>query len=286
MKKNNNYKLVSIVIPTRNSAAFLDSCLKHIRLQTYPNIEIIIVDGKSTDNVKELSDKYKCEFYTYVPKVSSGIFDAPHKRNYGMKKARGEYVYWLDADMELSKNLINEAVELCEKGVDAVILREDSFGIGIWAKAKQLERRCYWGDDNVESPRFFKKSVWHSIGGFDLSLGAGGDDIDLSQKLKEKNFRIGRAKSVVMHNEGNLSIIKLFKKRFMYGREMVNYLNKRPKSWLSSYNPIKGSYLRNWRLFAKDPLVFIFFVVMRAVEYFAGFCGMVYNFFQAKYDKK
>ena len=203
-----------------------------------------------------------------------------------MKKAKGEFVYWLDADMELSKNLIKEAVGICEKGVDSVILREDSFGVGIWAKAKQLERRCYWGDDTVESPRFFKKSVWFSIGGFDLSLGAGGDDIDLSQKLKEKNYSIGRAKSIVMHNEGNLSIVKLFKKRFMYGKEMVNYFNKRPKSWISSYNPIKASYIRNWRLFAREPVVAICFIVMRIIEYFAGFCGMILNYIQNKYEKK
>jgi glycosyltransferase involved in cell wall biosynthesis len=171
-KKGNN--LVSIVIPTKNSAFFLRECLRHIRLQSYSKIEIIIVDGGSTDNVKELANEYKCKIYTYNPRVEKGIFDAPHKRNYGMEKAKGDYVYWLDADMELSKNLIKEAVGLCEKGADAVILPEDSFGVGVWAQAKQLERRCYWGDDTVESPRFFKKTAWVSIGGFDLSLGAGG----------------------------------------------------------------------------------------------------------------
>ncbi len=273
MKKN----LVSIVIPTKNSASFLENCLKHIRNQTYHNIEIIIVDGGSTDNVKELSDKYKCTFYTYLPKVEKGIFDAPHKRNYGMKKAKGEYVYWLDADMELAKGLIEEAVNLCLKGADAVILPEDSFGVGLWARAKQLERRCYWGDDSVESPRFFKKTVWRSIGGFDLSLGAGGDDIDLTQKLLEKEYTFKRTKNKVRHNEGNLSLVKLFKKRFMYGREMTNYLKKRPKSWFSSYNPIKASYFRNWRMFAKSPLVGLAFIFMRIVEYSGGILGMIYS---------
>lgn len=282
MVTNKKNKLVSIVIPTKNSASFMQSCLMHIRGQSYSNIEIIIVDGNSTDNVKELANKYKCKFYTYIPNVSKGIFDAPHKRNFGMEKAEGEYVYWLDADMELPKNLIKEAVQLCEEGADAVILPEDSFGIGVWAKAKQLERRCYWGDDNVESPRFFKKSVWVSIGGFDLSLGAGGDDIDLAQKLLEKKYITKRTKSIVRHNEGELSIGKLFKKRFMYGREMISYLHKRPKSWIASYNPIKMSYIRNWRLFIKNPKITMYFIVMRSVEYFAGFSGIIFNYFSAK----
>lgn len=282
--KNNN-EIVSIVIPTKNSANFLESCLKNIRLQSYSKIEIIIVDSKSIDNVKELAKKYKCRFLTYVPKVNKGLFDAPHKRNYGIAKAKGEYVYWLDADMELPKNLITETVDLCKKGADAVILPEDSFGIGIWAKAKQLERRCYWGDNSVESPRFFKKSVWNSIGGFDLSLGAGGDDIDLTQKLLGKKYIIKRTKNIVRHNEGNLSIIKLFKKRFMYGKEMTNYLKKRPKSWVSSYNPLKGSYFRNWKLFLSNPLTTMLFVVMRTTEYGGGLMGFLYSFIKP-HDKK
>jgi len=278
-------KIVSIVIPTKNSANFLEGCLKNIRLQSYPDIEIIIVDSKSTDNVKELAKKYKCRFLTYVPKVKSGIFDAPHKRNYGMAKANGEYVYWLDADMELPKNLISEAVDLCKHGADAVILPEDSFGIGIWAKAKHLERRCYWNDSSMESPRFFKKTVWDDIGGFDLSLGAGGDDVDLTQKLLEKKYVIKRAKNIVLHHEGNLTLKNTIRKHFMYGREMLNYLKKRPKSWITSYNPLKISYFRNWKLFLTNPIDAFLFIIMRTAEYAAGLIGFLYAIFESKENK-
>lgn len=270
--------LVSIVIPTRNSGIFLENTLKSIKSQSYPSIETIIVDGKSTDNTILLAKKYHSSLVTYVPKVASGIFDAPHKRNYGMSRAKGEYVYWLDADMELPKQLIREAVTLCNAGYSGVILSEDSFGEGIWAQAKQLERRAYWGDMTVESPRFFTKKAWDDIGGFDLSLGAGGDDIDLTQKMLEKGYAIGRTNSIVRHNEGNLSIVKLYKKRYMYGREMYNYLKKRPTSWLVSYNPIKLSYLRNWKLFLIHPLHTIVFIIMRGIEYTGGILGMTYSF--------
>ena len=282
--KNNN-EIVSIVIPTKNSAGFLDSCLKNIRLQSYPKIEIIIVDSKSTDNVEELAKKYKVRFLTYIPKVEKGIFDAPHKRNYGMAKAKGKYVYWLDADMTLPKNLIAEAVELCIKGADAVILPEDSFGVGIWSKAKQLERRCYWNDPTMESPRFYKKSVWEDIGGFDLSLGAGGDDIDLTQKLLEKNYVIKRAKNIVLHNEGNLTLRNTIRKHFMYGREMFNYFKKRPRSWIATYNPIKFSYFSHWKLFIGHPVEAILFIFMRTLEYIAGFVGLIYSFFSFRNKK-
>lgn len=273
---------VSIVIPTRNSAEFLEKSLKTIKSQSYRDIETIIVDGSSKDATLSISKKYRCRIINFIPKVKMGLFDAPYKRNLGMDRATGEYVYWMDADMELPKDLVREAVALCKKGYDAVVLPEDSFGIGIWAAAKNLERRCYWNDSTVECARFYKKSVWKSIGGFDESLGAGGDDLDLAQKLLKKGYKVGRTKSIVRHNEGNLTLKKLYKKKFMYGREMLNYFVKRPKSSFISYFPLRPAYIRNWRLMLKHPYTTIVFIFMRGVEYTAGFVGLIYSFFERR----
>lgn len=269
--------LVSIIIPTKNSAQYLENCLRSIRDQVYTNIETIIVDGKSTDATLKLAQKYNCKVYIFVPRVTKGSFDASFKRNYGAKKSRGDYIYWADADMEIPKNLIAEAVSLCKKGADAVILPEDSFGKGIWAQAKNLERRCYWGDSSVECPRFFKHTVWDDIGGLDESLGAGGDDLDIHQKVLEKGYKVARTKSMIMHNEGNLKIGKLFQKHFMYGRDTVKYFFKRPKASVISYFPVRLAYLRNLKLFIGRPLDTCVFIVMRSTEYFAGLLGLLYS---------
>lgn len=274
--------LVSIIIPTLNSSAMLTNCLRSIKNQTYKNIETIIVDSKSTDTTLDIARKFNAIIYKYVPKVQRGKFDAPHKRNFGVKKAKGEYVYYLDADMELTKHVINDAVSLCEKGFDAVIIPEDSFGKGVWAKAKNLERRCYWGDDSIEAPRFFKRSVWESVGGLDESLGGGGDDWDLYQKVLEKGYKVNRIRSIVMHNEGELELGKLFKKRFMYGRDSVRYISKRPRKGIGSYFPIRRAYIKNWKLFIKRPGDTVAFILMRTVEYAGGFSGMIYTAFKPK----
>lgn len=275
-------KRVSIVIPTKNSAQFLEKTLQTIKDQSYPEIEKIIVDGNSSDKTQAIAKKYHCKIIDFIPKVKMGLFDAPYKRNLGMAKARGNYVYWLDADMELPKNLISEAVKLCEKGFDAVVLPEDSYGVGIWSRAKQLERRCYWGDNTVESPRFFKKSVWEDIGGFDESLGAGGDDVDLTQKLFEKGYTIGRAKSIVLNNEGDLTLKNLYRKKFMYGREMKNYIAKRPGSSIVTYFPIRRAYIKNWKMLLVHPFETCVLIYMRTIENSAGFAGLVYSFIEKK----
>lgn len=269
--------LVSIIIPTRNSATLLENCLKSIKKQTYKNIETIVVDSYSQDKTSAIAKSYHAKIYNYVPKVPLGTFEAPHKRNYGVKKSHGEYVYYIDVDMELTQDVIKEAVELCRLGYDAVILREDSFGIGPWAKAKNLERRCYWGEDSVEAPRFFKKRVWEKLGGLDESLGGGGDDWDLYQKLIKEGYKVARTKGLVLHNEGNLKLGKLFKKRFMYGRDSMKYIFKRPKEGIASYFPIRKAYLKHWKLFANRPLDTILFIIMRSTEYLAGFSGVFYS---------
>jgi arabinofuranan 3-O-arabinosyltransferase len=270
--------LVSIVIATRNSGELLGNCLQSIKQQTHKSIEIIIVDSKSTDNTLELAKKYHCKVYIFVPKVKKGAFDASFKRNYGAKRAKGKYIYWLDADMELPRKLIEEAINICKQGADAIILPEDSFGIGIWARAKNLERRCYWGDNTVECPRFFKRSVWNAIGGLDESLGAGGDDLDIHQKVLEKGYSVGRTKNIVLHNEGDLKLGKLISKHFMYGRDTIKYFYKRPKAGIVSYFPLRPAYIRNFRLFLSRPLDAGAFVIMRTLENIAGVAGILYSF--------
>lgn len=271
--------LVSIVIATKNSARFLENCLQSIKNQSYHDIEIVIVDGKSTDNTRDIAKHYACRIYTYVPQVKKGSFDASYKRNYGAAKAKGAYIYWVDADMELPKGLVKEAVSLCrDGGAAAVILPEDSFGEGIWIRAKNLERRCYWGDETVECPRFFMRSVWDTIGGLDESLGAGGDDLDLYQKVLERGYKVARTKNIVMHNEGTLTLRILFKKHFMYGRDTLRYFYKRPKASIISYFPIRKGYIQNIRLFLRRPLDTLLFLIMRPSEYFAGFLGLLYSF--------
>src|SRR5579872_457726 len=269
--------LVSIIIPTRNSALFLENTLKSIKRQSYKNVETIIVDGKSTDATVPLAKKYNVKLYTYVPKVPKATFDAPYKRNFGATKAEGEYIYYIDADMELTRNVVKDAVGKCKKGYDAVIVPEDSFGKGIWASAKNLERRCYWGDDKAEAPRFIKKSVWEALGGLDVTIGGGGDDWDMHQKLLEKRYKVGRIRDLVMHNEGDLKLWKLLKKRFMYGKDALKYIKKRPGVASVSYFPIRASYVKNWRLFLSRPKDTLVFIYMRTLEYTAGALGIMYS---------
>lgn len=271
-------KLVSIIIPTKNASQLLPACLRRIRKQSYKNLEIVIVDGKSPDwnKTKQIAEKYNCKFYTIVTKVKKGLYDATDKRNYGANLAKGEYVYNVDADMELTSDVIDEAVKLCNRGFDAVIVPEDSFGVGPWARAKNLERRFFWGDDTIESPRFFKKRIWDKLGGFDKKMGSA-EDRDMHQRILEAGYKVARTKYMVMHNEGKLTLKQVFQKQFRYKREILKYIQRRPLIGIKSYIPLRKSHITNWRMFISRPEDTILFAIMKTVESIAGVAGILYS---------
>lgn len=91
-------KTVSVIIPIYNTEEYIEECIQSVLNQTYTRIEIIIVDDNSNDNsilrVKELSDKDE-RIHIYRFNERKGVGAA---RNFGVKKAKGDYVYFLDSD--------------------------------------------------------------------------------------------------------------------------------------------------------------------------------------------
>lgn len=88
--------LVSIIVPCYNRGHLIGQCIDNLLLQTYNNIEIIIVDDGSQDNTEEIVSLYndsRIKYYRYSPNKG-----ACFARNYGIKKARGKYIAFQDSD--------------------------------------------------------------------------------------------------------------------------------------------------------------------------------------------
>ena len=103
-------KKVSVIIPVHNSSKYLKKCLDSVLKQTYKNIEVICIENGSKDNSLEILKQYKT-IKTYSLK-ESGISLA---RNYGIEKAKGDYLYFLDSDDYIKENLIEKLVKKLEK---------------------------------------------------------------------------------------------------------------------------------------------------------------------------
>lgn len=94
--------LVSVVIPCYNSARFLKDCIDSALSQTYPSIEIIVVDDGSTDNSQEVLHSYNGSIRV-ISQVNAGVSAA---RNTGIGAAKGDFVVMLDADDTMDPNCI------------------------------------------------------------------------------------------------------------------------------------------------------------------------------------
>ena len=99
--------LVSIIIPTKNSSSTIEECLLSIKKQSYSNIETIVVDNHSTDSTQIISQKYTDKFYTKGP-------ERTFQKNHGIEKSTGEYLCFIDSDMILTENVIQECISLME----------------------------------------------------------------------------------------------------------------------------------------------------------------------------
>lgn len=86
--------LVSVIIPTRNRAAYLNHAIASVYAQSYKNFEIIVIDDGSQDNTKDIVRTFD-QRLSYLFQKHAGVSAA---RNHGIQEARGEYIALLDDD--------------------------------------------------------------------------------------------------------------------------------------------------------------------------------------------
>ena len=106
--------MVSIIVPVFNAEKYLDECIKSIFRQRYTDLEIILVDDGSTDNSLSICKKYSSIDNRVVvySKKNGGVSSA---RNYGIDRAKGEYIAFADADDILKPELIETLLNCLKK---------------------------------------------------------------------------------------------------------------------------------------------------------------------------
>ena len=269
MLKQNN-PLVSVIVPTYNSSKYLDKCLNSIKNQTYKNIELIVIDNNSVDNTKEIAKKYIDKVYNKGPERSA-------QRNFGVRNSSGECVVIIDHDMVLSEKVIEGCVEKIKssENIAGIIIPEESIGEGFWAHCKRLERSFYVGVEWMEAARFFEKNIFLKAGGFDESM-VSGEDWDLSQRI-EKEGKLGRINDFIYHNEGEISLFKIIKKKFYLGGKSVKYVdNFQNKKWVAKQTGILNRYklfLTQLKKLFKNPILGIGMLFMKTCEFSFGGAG-------------
>jgi glycosyltransferase involved in cell wall biosynthesis len=124
--------LVSIVINSFNQAAFLEETIQSVLNQEYPRMEIMLVDGGSTDGSLEIIQKYADKFRWWVSEPDHGQADGINK---GLSRARGELVAWLNSDDVYMPGAVAEAVRVWQDHREASLIYGDVVAIDENGKA-------------------------------------------------------------------------------------------------------------------------------------------------------
>lgn len=139
--------LVSVVVPVYNVEKYLSQCIDSIISQQYKNIELVLVDDGSVDKSGEICDDYAIidKRISVYHKINGGLSDA---RNYGINKAKGKYVMFLDSDDYFVNDMaIKTLVEYAEKNKVQVVIAPFIYDF----------------DGELSSPKFVAKQDLHAM---------------------------------------------------------------------------------------------------------------------------
>lgn len=263
--------LVSVIVTTKDEENVIRMLIQSVKRQTYKNIEIILVDNNSKDNTLDIVNKFKkVKIYQYGPERSA-------QRNFGAKRSKGEYLFFLDADMELTPKVVEDCLNKTKlENLDSVVVPEESIASNFWGKVKAFERSFYneKGDPITDAARFFSKQVFMKVGGYDEAI-TGPEDWDLPDRIKKAGFRIGRGTEKIYHHEQRISLIALFKKKFYYGLNAHKYLSKHniPVVSPKTIYFLRPLFYQNWMRLVKYPFLSLAMICMLFIELAGGGLG-------------
>ncbi len=210
---------ISIIVTTRNEERHIASCLESVRRQDFSveKMETIVVDNASTDRTKEIAREFTPLVFDHGPERSA-------QRNFGIERARGIYILYLDADMSLGEGLLKECLQKCEReGLAGLYIPEKVVGEGFWIKVRDFERSFYDGTC-IDAVRFVRRETAREIGGFDENLN-GPEDWDFDRRLRAAG-KVGIATAAIYHDEGRFSLRRYLAKKRYYSRGFAPYIAK------------------------------------------------------------
>ena len=228
--------IFSIIIPTYNEEEYLPVLLKSIKKQDFSDYEIIVADANSTDKTRDIAKDYGCIV------VDGGL--PAVGRNNGAKVAKGEYLMFLDSDLELTEEYLRNVL---------YEFQNEHLGIAITQMlpmSNKIEDKLFHDFANqfmisVEKIKphgagcygiIAKRKLHEECGGFDESLTFGEDTDYIERLAKKEPFRVLRnAKIGVstrrLEEEGIETLIR------QYGKSTVNdFLGKRTDASELNYN--------------------------------------------------
>ena len=235
-------ELVTLVIPARNEERFLGACLASVRAQDHPNLQIVVVNGASSDSTVAVVQAHMRE----DPRVELVHIERPNipaSLNLGVSVARAHWLVRVDAHSTIPENYVSIAVARLREGRwGGVGGRKD--GVGRTAAGRAIavamasrlgvgNSTYHFGTQAVEVDHLpfgaYPVAVVREAGGWDERLTAN-EDFEFDYRLRRSGRRLLFDPRMVIHWHCRQSIPDLFRQYRRYGRGKVDVAVLHPAS--------------------------------------------------------
>ncbi len=236
-----NLLSVSVVIPAYNCEGTIKKTLQSVFAQTYPSINVIVVDDGSTDKTAQIIQSFNGVTYFYQKNAGPAA-----ARNHGAKESKDEIVFFTDSDCVPAQDWIEKGVKPFQE--ERVVVVAGSYGI---VNEENILARCIHKEilyrHHHLMPRYPKvfgsynfgvrKKVFEEVGGFNESYRyASGEDNDLSYKILEAGYKIYFEKEALVNHFHPTHIIKYLQEQYRHGFWRVKMYADHPSmGWGDDY---------------------------------------------------
>ena len=277
-------KKVSVIIPAYNEEKVIQQSMKSVIEQTYPNIELIVVDDGSTDNTSLVAKKFSHIPYVKVLRKTNG--GKANAINYGIKHSSGEIIMIVDADSKLEKNAVELMARYFENPEIAAVAGSVyvSNQNNLITKLQALE--YIEGLNMVRNGQaflklvniipgpigMFRKSALYEVGLYDNDTFA--EDCDVTLKLISQGYKIDFESEAIAKTEAPENIFDLIKQRYRWTRGILQAIKKHSSLLWNFKNNPSASFTMWYMLFESVIWPFMDFWVNIFIIYLAITSGI------------
>jgi glycosyltransferase involved in cell wall biosynthesis len=240
--------LVSIIVPCYNLAQYLDEALQSICNQTYTDWECSIVDDGSTDNTKEVAQNWvaKDSRFVYLHKENGGVSSA---RNFGIEKAKYEFILTLDADDKYEASFLEKAMKvlLSDEQVGIVsswgqyFVEDQLFQVYRLAGKSTVDFLFY---NDAVGTSLFRKKCWEQAGGYDENPKNGYEDWEFYLRVCALGWKVHIIEEVLFFYRQH--VISRRKEMNIRENENKKYIFMKNKTiYIEYYEAFVDRYLQN-----------------------------------------
>lgn len=252
---------VSVIVPCFNHSQFIIEALESVLNQTFENFECIIIDDGSTDNTKEIVERWieGRNKFNYFFQENLGLSSA---RNKGISLSSGTFILPLDSDDRISENYLEKCVAILESNQNIKIAYGEAYFFGNSNNKWNLDEYKFEDilyKNMIFCTGLFRKEDWKRVGGYDENLKEGLEDWEFWINILKNGGEVAKIKDCFFYyriKDSSMIVDAVIKNSYGY-KSRLYIFEKHIEVYRKTnfYDMYFGNYKLKKKI--KNPLLFL-----------------------------